>query len=92
MKQLILALLISIPLTACAEPSQKPIASIPAAQLEQSCDFPDWVGKPLNRSLVENLKRTTRIIPEGSPVTMDYSPTRLNIEHKNETVTRVWCG
>ncbi len=92
MKHLILASLIFVPLTACAQQPQEPIASIPATQLEQACDFPDWVDKPLNRSLIENLKRPTRIIAENSAVTMDYRSDRLNVEHKKDIVTRVWCG
>lgn len=37
--------------------------------------------------------REFRWIPEGSAVTMDYRPTRLNIEFdSNSTITAIRCG
>lgn len=56
------------------------------------------VGETATQNLASAAMQVTgarefRWIPEGSAVTMDYRPTRLNIEYDgNSTVTAIRCG
>jgi hypothetical protein len=62
-----------------------------------SCDFNIWLGRPLNEGLVaeqlQAMNRPYRILPPGSMMTMDYSPSRVNFElDENGVVKRIFCG
>jgi hypothetical protein len=48
-----------------------------------------------DKSAAGNLahKGPIRVIGPGQAVTMDFSPSRLNIDYDNAgKITRVWCG
>ena len=59
---------------------------------DASCDFEDWIGKPVDEAALKETGRPYRIIKPGDPVTMDYNQERINVEHENGTVVRVNCG
>ena len=50
------------------------------------------VGQPLPGELA--VSGPVRVFAEGDPVTMDFSPARLNIEldPDRQTVNRIFCG
>ena len=61
-----------------------------------ACDFDEWIGRQADKSVKADLKalnRAVRFLPPGAPMTMDYSPDRVNFDvdagRKN---TRAWCG
>lgn len=60
--------------------------------VDAECDFEGWVGKPLDETGLKNTGRPYRILKPGDMMTMDHSPERINVEHTDGKVTRVWCG
>ncbi|MCK0150288.1 I78 family peptidase inhibitor [Marivita sp. S6314] len=49
----------------------------------------------IQRTQLENIafSQPYRIIPEGSAVTMDFNPARVNFElDQNDAVARIYCG
>lgn len=60
--------------------------------VDATCDYEGWVGQPLDEAAVKAENRPFRIIKPGDPVTMDMNPERINVEHEDGKVTRVWCG
>lgn len=53
----------------------------------------DLVGQDKAVFAAMTLPMGTRIIPPGTAITEDYSPTRLNIDLDDKgRITRVWCG
>ena len=81
--------------------SQLPSQTLPPAQdrppvVEQGCGadrLQDYVGQPLAALDRSTLPQSTRIIGPGMAVTMDYSASRLNIEHdRNQIILRIACG
>ena len=60
--------------------------------VDATCDYESWVGQPLDEAKVKAEGRPSRIIKPGDPVTMDHNPERINVEHVDGKVTRVWCG
>lgn len=60
------------------------------------CDFAPWVGLKVTEDMLEAIRqagREYRILPPGSPGTMDYSAARINFDvDEKGTVIRVWCG
>ena len=59
---------------------------------DASCDFEGWVGKPVDEAAIKELGRPYRILKPGDMMTMDHNPDRINVEHDNGAVTRVFCG
>lgn len=69
----------------------------PRVEASPACDFAIWAGRPLNEEEVarqmEALGRPYRVLPPGSMMTMDYSPSRVNFDvDENGIVSRIWCG
>lgn len=60
--------------------------------VDSTCDFEAWVGKPVDETALKNTGRAYRILKPDDMMTMDHSPERINVEHKDGKVTRVWCG
>lgn len=60
------------------------------------CDFDLWVGRTLDRAIIESVDqslRSYRIIRPGQVITKDFAPGRINFEvNGNDTITRIWCG
>lgn len=53
----------------------------------------EWVGFKVDREMVKARGKPFRIITPGSPVTMDFSPDRINvIIDENDMVVEVRCG
>lgn len=70
------------------EPQPPTLASTCGADGLQSL-----VGQPASVLQTMRFGTTTRLIRPGMAVTMDFSPSRLNIEiDARETITRVSCG
>lgn len=78
--------------TASPNESAMPPAPNPDVFKDASCDFEDWVGKALDEAAIKAEGRPHRILKPGDAVTMDHNPERINVEHENGAVTRVWCG
>lgn len=84
-------------LSACvatAEPD--PIPALVPMPRETTCgaaELQDLVGQSAQRLQTMRFGVTTRIIRPGMPVTMDYSPTRLNIRvDESDKIRAVTCG
>lgn len=79
-----------------AMPEAAPHSDVPppsrAVFSDGECDFEAWVGKPLDEAAIKATERPSRVMTPGSAMTMDHNPDRINVEHENGTVTRVWCG
>ena len=65
----------------------------------KNCDYKRWVGLEIKRHMVESLKDETgsarpyRIVPEGSFLSQDFNPERVNFELSDDgTITAIWCG
>lgn len=60
------------------------------------CGYQEWVGRQADNALEATLKadkRAYRILPPGSMMTQDYSPSRVNVEtDAGDKIVRVWCG
>lgn len=79
-------LLCALITTACAQP-EPPAADCGAAALQS------LLGQPASVLQTMRFGTATRIIRPGTAVTMDFSPSRLNIQiDEAETITRVTCG
>lgn len=61
-----------------------------------ACDFQDWVGKPVNDSMlgtIRALNRPYRILSPGSAATNDHVPERVNFEiDTHGVIARIRCG
>ncbi len=64
------------------------------AEKDSACDYGHLIGKPENaidRAMFG--ERDVRILHKGDPVTMDYSPDRVNILlDAQDRVVQVTCG
>ena len=88
-------------LAACVPPSIPPSTPLPEphpdAPLspESACGaahYQSLVGTPVDDAYFRGHDQL-RIIPPDTAVTMDYSPTRLNIEtDKSGQIIRIYCG
>lgn len=59
----------------------------------QPCDFPHFIGRPVDEKAIKALGRPYRILPPGAMATMDFSPARINVETDDKgTVLRISCG
>lgn len=53
----------------------------------------DLVGEPKAVLQTMRFSQPLRVIGFGMPITMDYNPTRLNIDiGEDGLISRVWCG
>lgn len=58
----------------------------------RASEYASLVGTPL-AAVTLPVELTTRILPPGSAMTMDYRPDRLNIElDEFGVITRLFCG
>ena len=58
-----------------------------------AADIQDSVGMPLAELDIQSLPQPNRIIGPDMAVTMDWNPTRLNVEHDAaRIITRIYCG
>lgn len=60
--------------------------------VDAACDYEDWVGKPVDHSALKATGRPFRVLKPGDMMTMDHNPERINVEHDDNVVTRIWCG
>lgn len=72
------------------------VAGPPATSPQDSCGasgFQGLVGQPGQIARMLMLDQPLRVIPQGSAVTMDYSPARINFELDGaDRITAVRCG
>lgn len=59
---------------------------------DESCAYDAWIGTKLDEELVKAEGRPYRLVKPGDAMTMDHNPDRINVEHSDGTVMRVWCG
>lgn len=58
-----------------------------------SCEFSHWVGAPVDEAAVQAQGRPYRILPPGAMATMDYSPSRINLNTDDAGIVQsVTCG
>ena len=77
--------LVPMAVGACMAETQEDTCGMAALQ--------DLVGTEASGLEAVTLPEGTRIILPGMAVTMDYSPSRLNIDvGEDGLVTRLWCG
>ena len=87
--------------TACAPPP--PQSAPPQGAPPAPSDGPTECGAPALQRLVGRYRnevpprqpgRPQRVYARGDPITMDFSPHRLNIEYDGATgrIVRVYCG
>lgn len=89
MKKLALALVAPFALAAC-------LADEPATMTDEdqcgAAEFQHLIGQPQSALDDLELPESTRIIPPGAPVTMDFRPDRLNIQiGEDGLIERVHC-
>jgi len=59
----------------------------------EAADHEALVGGPLSAFDQSALDQTVRVIPPGGIVTMEYNPTRLNVDLDGRSnIVRFWCG
>ncbi len=71
------------------------VEAAPPVMEQAACDFDEWVGKTADEAeaLAKATGRPYRVIKPGQPVTMDYSPDRINVEISDDgIVIRVHCA
>lgn len=75
-------------------PAQAAEETVPPTILApQPCDFPQFIGKPVDEAAIKALGRPYRVLPPGSAATMDFSPVRINLETDDKgLVSRITCG
>ncbi len=70
-------------------------ASAPAA-VKPACGFDSFVGRRPDTIVEAELKATGRpyrVLKPGSPMTMDFSEQRINLDLDDQgVIRRVWCG
>ncbi len=68
----------------------------PGRDMATPCDFNEWLGKPADAALeaaIKPLNRPYRILPPGSMITQDFSPSRINFDlDAGGKIIRAWCG
>ena len=92
MKMVFLAGAMLATLAAC-EPMGVPVVDQPNPNQCGAYDLQYLVGSPDTVLQTMRFNKPLRVIPAGSAVTMDYNPTRLNIEiDKTGEIFRINCG
>ena len=85
-------LTLAVLMAACVAPQPKPDPMPPITACGAG-ELQDLIGR--NAAVLETMRFAgpLRVIRPGMAVTMDYSPSRLNIEvDAREIITRVSCG
>lgn len=80
-------------LLAGCEPMGTPVVDQPAPNQCGALDLQYLVGSP--DTVLETMRfgNPVRVIPQGSAVTMDYNPARINFElDRYKMISRVFCG
>jgi hypothetical protein len=77
--------------------SRRPVGGdISAAGAVGECRFNYLVGMMADENVAQSLKQRRvqyRILPPGAMMTMDHSPSRLNLEVDDQgVIRRAWCG
>lgn len=96
LKNLSFVFTIALVLTACAAPPMGVAYDLPAKNKFQSCPYQDMVGENVDK-IKEKLDaddKTYRMLEPDSPMTMDFSPDRINVVYDPDTrkIQRVFCG
>ena len=80
-------------LVACAPSSDfPPVAPLPPENACGAAQYQSLIGSVGDPTMFKGHTQL-RIIPPGAAVTMDYSPTRLNVETDGAgIITRLHCG
>ncbi len=94
---LVIAGLMVLTLVTAGSGAAEQTAAVTPPTQEQitACDYNDWLGKKRDEAeaLVKTTGKVARIIHTGDPVTMDFSPDRINVElDQNDVVVKVTCG
>lgn len=87
-----LALVPMLLLAACVQPETTVVGGLPAANACEADKYQGLIGQPA--SVLDNMSFAagTRILKPNMPVTMDFSPNRLNIEvSRNGRIDKVSC-
>ena len=77
--------------------SRRPVGGdISAAGAVGACRFNYLVGMMADENVTQSLKQRRvqyRILPPGAMMTMDHSPSRLNLDVDDQgVIRRAWCG
>ena len=94
----ILSMTLAVALAGCttAPSPVGPDAAMPAEDKDQcgALGLAALIGQPVSQAPQPSPNRHIRVVAEGDPVTMDYSPQRLNIyyDRGNGRITRIKCG
>jgi hypothetical protein len=76
--------------------TDRPAVALQPEEKDYPCDFAPWVGMRMEEDIlqaVRQVNRPYRILLPGAPMTMDFSPARINFDvNKKNVITRVWCG
>lgn len=87
-------------LTACSSVDSTDEA-VPASSLGGRCDasaVQNMLGKSVTPELVKKMRtasgaKTSRVLGPSDPMTLDYNPTRLNIDtDEADVIDRITCG
>ncbi|MGL4235080.1 I78 family peptidase inhibitor [Tabrizicola sp.] len=93
-----ISLVMALALAACVPvttpgPDRMPPEPAPGSDACGASTLQYLVGKDKSVFAAMSFVAGTRFIEPGMPITMDYSPTRLNFDLNSAgRITRVWCG
>ncbi len=74
-------------------PADRPEAAETAPEDCNTDDYADWLGQPGTAVESMTFERPVRVIPEGSAVTMDFLPYRVNFKlDADGRVAEITCG
>jgi len=78
-------------LTACVP--QDPSVALPAEDACGATGLQGFLGQPVAQQNFKGSGNAQRIMADGSAMTMDYRPDRLNVTYDTRgRITRIWCG
>lgn len=64
-----------------------------AAISKLECDFPEWIGKPVDEQDLKGIARPYRVLPPGSLYSEERDPKRISINTDDKAVIlSVSCG
>lgn len=92
MGKMMVAVAVTALLAGC-EPMGTPVAGQPSPNQCGALDLQYLVGSPDTVLETMRFAGPVRVIPQGSAVTMDYNPSRINFElDRYKMISRVFCG